>query len=152
MTIELDDTVTWPADPRPAKVIGIFTQPAVIIEWEDGTQKTVGIDKLTKTAPPLLPVEPGYYIAERPSYGDHVVVELLNSPAGQWVDSGDREYLTIEDVASMGPLIRLERRADTAKAVLDRVRATGLHELLLAANPANTEDLDTIARDFGIKP
>lgn len=53
--------------------------------------------------PDPLPGRPGYYMAEEP-YGGPAVIELLNQPDGQWVDAGDRSYLTEEDVRALGPL------------------------------------------------
>lgn len=117
------------------------------IAWSDG--KTVR--RFVREAPAApLPTEPGYYVAPPPSYGDTVVVELLHSPAGQWVDAGDRQYLTPEDVRELGPLVRLEPRAVTARAVLDRVRDTSLIQFAVAANPANAAEYDAIAREFGV--
>lgn len=89
------------------------------LNMEDG-----GLGRFWVREPPAppLPTEPGYYAAQQPSYGETVVVELLRMPAGQWVDAGDRNYLDAAAVAAMGPLVRLEPRAVTAKAVLDRVR------------------------------
>lgn len=42
-----------------------------------------------------------------------------------------------------------EPRAVVTKAVLGRVRETGVMHLLLLANPANGDELDQIAREFG---
>lgn len=61
-----------------------------------------------REAPAPLPTRPGYYVAKRPEYGsESVVVELLYSPRGQWVDAGDTRYLTEGDVRELLPLRRL---------------------------------------------
>lgn len=95
---------------------------------------------------PLLPSEPGYYVPERPNYGGGaVVVELLHSPTGQWVDAGDRQYLVEADVVELGTLVRLEPRAITAKAVLERVRENGF------GVPGAGGIYDKLALEFGVK-
>ncbi|MET0590549.1 MAG: hypothetical protein ABWZ77_05175 [Naasia sp.] len=98
-----------------------------------------------REAPVPLPTEPGYYLTTEPDYGGGpVVVELLNSPAGQWVDAGDRQYLNADQVRDMLPLVRLEPRAVTAKAVLDRFYRAWLDD------DDVTEAIDIVQREFGV--
>lgn len=73
----------------------------------------------------VLPTRPGYYAAEADAPGAHTVVELLNSPRGQWVDAGDRNYLDPDDVRALGPLTRLAPVTEVLDAVDTAAEGTG---------------------------
>lgn len=97
------------------EVSGTAEEPD-LVEYDDGLPVRLWV---RQQPVPALPTEPGYYVAQTPTYGGPVVVELLNRPVGQWVDAGDRNYLDAQDVARLGALERLEKRAETAKVVLE---------------------------------
>ena len=95
-----------------------------------------------------LPTVPGYYIAKDPSYGGTVVVELLGSPAGQWVDAGDRTYLQPDAVRDLGPLIRLAPVAEVLDAVdtaSDGIGEPGESTWIVSAAIADVE------RQYGVQ-
>lgn len=73
---------------------------------------------------PVLPTEPGWYLAPVESSPSGVTaIELLRT--GEWVDSTDSQYLRVSWVASHMPLIRLvpERPQITPEQIETACRA-----------------------------
>lgn len=78
---------------------------------------------IEKAAPKnVLPTEAGFYVGNYDkSPSGKILIELLNSPEGQWVDNTDSRYLDVEWVQKLGNLTRLEAVPVTAKAVIETV-------------------------------
>lgn len=98
-----------------------------------------------RDVPDPLPTIPGYYVAEEPSNQlAPVVVELLNSPAGQWADAGaGHTYLTEDQVRALGPLAPLARVDEIIGAILGSPALNGGIPL---------ETITDIAARYGVTP
>jgi hypothetical protein len=122
----------------PSEVLALHTVTA------DGVQ--LAAERVWHRPLPPLPTLPGYYLpAGGPGFGATVVVELLNRPDRQWVDAGDRTYLSEDQVRDLLPLARLARVDDLLAEVA---------QIDLGAWADAREDLrkglDELARRYGV--
>jgi hypothetical protein len=90
-------------------VIAYSDQPTYVIELMDGSRTSVveSTIKLSRKPKPL-PNVPGFYVGDYDrSPSGKIVIQLLNSPPGTWVDNSDSNYLEEQWVRRLGNLTRL---------------------------------------------
>lgn len=108
MDVDIHDYVETTYGPA-GFVIAYSEQPTYVLEQSDGTHLSVvksTIKSVRKPSP--LPTVPGFYVGDYDrSPSGKIVIELLNSPAGTWVDNTDSNYLQDEWVRRLGNLTRL---------------------------------------------
>lgn len=108
MICDLGDWIETSYGPE-GRVIGFSDRPHYVLERADGSHVSV-VDTTVKTVTPAppLPDKPGFYIGDhRDSPSGRLIVELLNSPEGQWVNADDSNYLDSWYVSGMRNLKRL---------------------------------------------
>jgi hypothetical protein len=106
------------------------------LNWLDAQGFTLIL--LEKAIP--IPTEPGIYVSwvNPPS---PTIVHCIGS--GEWVDLPDSEYLTVDDVAALMPLTRLEPVVITARRVLARMDAEWALNSYSVAHR-------TVSKEFGV--
>jgi hypothetical protein len=91
------------------RIIAYSDKPTYVLEQGDGTRVSVVESTINKIDEPNpLPTVPGFYVGDYDqSPSGQIVIELLNSPEGVWVDNTDSQYLQIDWVRGLGNLTRL---------------------------------------------